>query len=126
MADHPAEDRTMLVVRHSGRGGRDVLRLGVQELEDHQGRTLSKRGPNIHGKEAGSVMSVDFEIAGQKFAALNGGPQLIFDEAVSFQIYCETQTEVDYFWNRLTVGGQEHPCGWLKDKYGLSWQVVPV
>ena len=83
-------------------------------------------GQDVHGKEAGSVMAVDFEIAGQKFAALNGGPQFTFDEAVSFQIYCENQTEVDYFWNRLTEGGQERPCGWLKDKYGLSWQVVPV
>ena len=83
-------------------------------------------GQDVHGEEAASVMAVDFEITGQKFAALNGGPQFTFDEAVSFQIYCENQTEVDYFWNRLTEGGQEHPCGWLKDKYGLSWQVVPV
>lgn len=81
-------------------------------------------GQDVHGEEAASVMAVDFEITGQKFAALNGGPQFTFDEAVSFQIYCENQTEVDYFWNRLTEGGQEHPCGWLKDKYGLSWQVV--
>ena len=81
-------------------------------------------GQDVHGEEAASVMAVDFEITGQKFAALNGGPQFTFDEAVSFQIYCENQTKVDYFWNRLTEGGQEHPCGWLKDKYGLSWQVV--
>jgi predicted 3-demethylubiquinone-9 3-methyltransferase (glyoxalase superfamily) len=81
-------------------------------------------GQDVHGEEAASVMAVDFEITGQKFAALNGGPQFTFDEAVSFQIYCENQMEVDYFWNRLTEGGQEHPCGWLKDKYGLSWQVV--
>ncbi len=83
-------------------------------------------GREIHGKEAGSVMVVDFEIAGQKFVALNGGPQFTFDEAVSFQVYCESQAEVDHYWKKLTEGGQEGPCGWLKDRYGLSWQVVPV
>ena len=83
-------------------------------------------GREIHGKPAGSVMVVDFEIAGQKFVALNGGPRFTFDEAVSFQDYCDSQDEVDYFWRRLTEGGKEGPCGWLKDRYGLSWQVVPV
>ena len=83
-------------------------------------------GQEIHGKPAGSVMVVDFEIAGQKFVALNGGPQFTFDEAISFQVYCESQEEVDYFWSRLTEGGGEGPCGWLKDRFGLSWQVVPV
>jgi predicted 3-demethylubiquinone-9 3-methyltransferase (glyoxalase superfamily) len=83
-------------------------------------------GQEIHGKEAGSVMVVDFELSGQKFVALNGGPQFKFDEAVSFQVYCDTQAEVDYFWSRLTEQGQEGPCGWLKDRYGLSWQIVPI
>ena len=83
-------------------------------------------GKEIHGKDAGSVMVVDFELAGQKFVALNGGLQFSFDEAISFQIYCENQAEVDHFWSRLSEGGQEGPCGWLKDKYGLSWQVVPI
>jgi predicted 3-demethylubiquinone-9 3-methyltransferase (glyoxalase superfamily) len=83
-------------------------------------------GQDIHGKPAGSVMVVDFEIAGQKFVALTGGPQFTFDEAVSFQVYCESEDEVDYFWRRLTEGGKEGPCGWLKDRFGLSWQVVPV
>lgn len=83
-------------------------------------------GQETHGKEAGSVMVVDFELSGQKFVALNGGPQFKFDEAVSFQVYCETQAEVDYFWSKLTENGQEGPCGWLNDKYGLSWQVVPI
>jgi predicted 3-demethylubiquinone-9 3-methyltransferase (glyoxalase superfamily) len=83
-------------------------------------------GKEIHGKDAGSVMTVAFELAGQSFVALNGGPQFKFDEAVSFQVYCESQAEVDYFWSRLTEDGEEGPCGWLKDKYGLSWQVVPV
>ena len=82
-------------------------------------------GQEIHGKEAGSVMTVEFEIEGQKFLALNGGPHFKFDEAISFQILCETQAEVDYFWEKLSQGGQDGPCGWLKDKFGLSWQVVP-
>jgi predicted 3-demethylubiquinone-9 3-methyltransferase (glyoxalase superfamily) len=82
-------------------------------------------GQEIHGKPAGSVMAVEFEIAGQKFAAINGGPHFKFSEAISFQIHCEDQREVDYFWEKLGEGGSEGPCGWLKDKYGLSWQVVP-
>jgi predicted 3-demethylubiquinone-9 3-methyltransferase (glyoxalase superfamily) len=72
------------------------------------------------------VMTVEFELEGQKFVALNGGPQFKFDEAVSFQVFCDTQAEVDYFWSKLSEGGSEGPCGWLKDKFGLSWQVVPT
>lgn len=83
-------------------------------------------GREVHGKEPGSVMVVEFELDGQTFTALNGGPQFKFDEAVSFQVYCETQDEIDYFWNRLSAGGRESACGWLKDKYGLSWQIVPA
>jgi predicted 3-demethylubiquinone-9 3-methyltransferase (glyoxalase superfamily) len=71
-------------------------------------------------------MAVEFEIEGQKFVGLNGGPQFKFTEAVSFQIHCKTQEEVDYYWSRLTEGGKEVACGWLKDKFGLSWQVVPT
>jgi predicted 3-demethylubiquinone-9 3-methyltransferase (glyoxalase superfamily) len=83
-------------------------------------------GQEVHGKPAGSVMTVAFTLDGQSFTALNGGPQFKFDEAVSFQISCETQDEVDYYWEALTKdGGREGPCGWLKDKFGLSWQVVP-
>ena len=82
-------------------------------------------GHAVHGKRAGTVMVVEFEIAGQAFVALNGGPQFQFDEAVSFQVYCDTQDEIDFFWNRLSKDGSEGPCGWLKDKYGLSWQIVP-
>jgi predicted 3-demethylubiquinone-9 3-methyltransferase (glyoxalase superfamily) len=85
-----------------------------------------KDGHEIHGKPAGSVMTVEFEIAGTKFLALNGGPEFKFDEAISFQIFCETQAEVDYFWSKLSQGGRDGPCGWLKDKFGLSWQVVPA
>jgi predicted 3-demethylubiquinone-9 3-methyltransferase (glyoxalase superfamily) len=85
-----------------------------------------KEGYEIHGKEAGSVMVVEFEIEGQRFVALNGGPQFKFNEAVSFQVHCATQEEVDYFWNRLADQGEEGRCGWLKDKYGLSWQIIPI
>jgi predicted 3-demethylubiquinone-9 3-methyltransferase (glyoxalase superfamily) len=85
-----------------------------------------KEGHEIHGKPTGSVMTVEFEIAGTKFLALNGGPEFKFDEAISFQIFCETQAEVDYFWSKLSQGGRDGPCGWLKDKFGLSWQVVPA
>ena len=82
-------------------------------------------GREVHGKEPGSVMVVEFEIEGQTFTALNGGPQFKFDEAISFQVMCDSQDEIDYFWSKLSQGGHEGPCGWLKDKYGLSWQVVP-
>jgi predicted 3-demethylubiquinone-9 3-methyltransferase (glyoxalase superfamily) len=87
---------------------------------------FGNEGREIHGKEAGTVMTVEFELEGLKFLALNGGPQFKFDEAVSFQIHCDTQEEVDYFWSKLSEGGEEGPCGWLKDRFGLSWQVVPV
>ncbi len=84
-----------------------------------------KAGKDIHGGTAGSVMTVEFELDGLTFTAINGGPIFKFTEAVSFQIPCETQEEIDYYWSKLTSdGGQEGPCGWLKDKFGLSWQVV--
>lgn len=83
-------------------------------------------GNEIHGKPAGSVMTVAFAIDGQTFTALNGGPQFRFTEAISLQILCETQEEIDHYWNRLGAGGEEGPCGWLKDRYGLSWQVTPT
>ena len=85
-----------------------------------------EEGYEIHGRKAGTVMTAEFEIAGQNFVALNGGPHFKFSEAISFQVMCDTQEEIDYFWSRLSQGGQEGPCGWLKDKFGLSWQVVPV
>ncbi len=79
------------------------------------------------GRPAGSVLTIEFEIGGQKFTALNGGPQFKFNESVSFVVNCETQNEVDYFWEKLTAGGgQESECGWLKDKFGLSWQITPT
>jgi predicted 3-demethylubiquinone-9 3-methyltransferase (glyoxalase superfamily) len=84
-------------------------------------------GREIHGKAPGSVMVVAFELDGQAFTALNGGPMFKFNEAVSLQVGCETQEELDYYWGKLSAGGDEaaQQCGWLKDRYGLSWQVVP-
>jgi predicted 3-demethylubiquinone-9 3-methyltransferase (glyoxalase superfamily) len=85
-------------------------------------------GREIHGKPPGSVMTVEFELDGQAFTALNGGPLFKFNEALSLQVNCETQEEVDYYWEKLSAGGDEaaQQCGWLKDKYGVSWQVVPT
>ncbi|HEX2852623.1 MAG TPA: VOC family protein [Opitutaceae bacterium] len=85
-------------------------------------------GREIHGRSAGSVMVVEFRIAGQLFTALNGGPLFKFNEAISLQVYCENQKELDYFWSKLKRGGPKNAqqCGWLKDKYGVSWQVVPT
>jgi predicted 3-demethylubiquinone-9 3-methyltransferase (glyoxalase superfamily) len=87
-----------------------------------------KEGYEIHGGKAGSVLTVDFEIEGQKFVALNGGPIFKFNEAISFQVRCETQKELDYYWEKLSEGGDEQAqqCGWLKDKYGVSWQITPI
>jgi len=84
-----------------------------------------KEGFEVHGKKAGTVMTVEFELEGQKFLALNGGPHFKFNEAVSFQVHCETQQEIDHFWSELAKDGEEGRCGWLKDKFGLSWQVFP-
>jgi len=79
------------------------------------------------GRPVGSVLTIEFEIAGEKFVALNGGPQFKFNESVSFVVNCETQEEVDYFWMKLTSdGGEESQCGWLKDKFGVSWQITPT
>src|SRR5262249_62035174 len=77
-------------------------------------------------RDTGMVMTVEFELDGQRFIGINGGPQFSFDEAVSFAIECETQDEIDYFWEKLTDGGEESQCGWLRDRFGLSWQVVPT
>jgi len=82
-------------------------------------------GKEIHGRPPGSVMTVEFELQGQPFTALNGGPLFSFSEAVSFQVLCDGQGEIDAYWAALTAGGSESQCGWLKDRFGLSWQVVP-
>ena len=83
-------------------------------------------GAKASGRPKGSVMTAQFQLDGQDFVAINGGPHFKFTEAVSFVVNCETQDEVDYFWEKLCEGGEEVQCGWLKDKFGLSWQVVPT
>jgi predicted 3-demethylubiquinone-9 3-methyltransferase (glyoxalase superfamily) len=96
----------------------------VSLFPNSQVRSVSHYG-EAGPREAGMVMVVTFELDGQPYRALNGGPEFTFDEAISFEIECETQAEVDAYWSRLGEGGQEGPCGWLKDRYGVSWQVVP-
>ena len=107
----------------------DAAKFYVSIFKDSRIGTVShyaNEGQDIHGKPAGSVMAVQFFLSGHEFVGLNGGPHFKFDEAISFQIHCDTQDEIDYFWSKLSEGGQEGPCGWLKDKFGLSWQVVPA
>jgi predicted 3-demethylubiquinone-9 3-methyltransferase (glyoxalase superfamily) len=86
-----------------------------------------KAGQEIHGRQPGSVMTIAFELDGQPFTALNGGPVFKFNEAISLQVNCETQEELDHYWSKLSAGGdeKEQQCGWLKDKFGVSWQIVP-
>jgi predicted 3-demethylubiquinone-9 3-methyltransferase (glyoxalase superfamily) len=106
----------------------DAAKFYVSIFKDSKiGKTsrFGKEGFEVHGRKAGTVMTVEFEVGGQKFVALNGGPHFKFNEAVSFQIHCDTQQEIDYFWKKLSEGGEESHCGWLKDKFGLSWQVIP-
>ena len=86
---------------------------------------VTRYGPETPGPE-GSVMTVSFSLDGQRFIALNGGPQFSFSEAISFQVLCADQDEVDYYWERLSEGGEPGPCGWLKDRFGVSWQVEPT
>jgi predicted 3-demethylubiquinone-9 3-methyltransferase (glyoxalase superfamily) len=85
-----------------------------------------KEGFDIHGQKEGTVMTVSFSINGQSFTALNGGPIFKFNEAISLQVFCDNQAEIDHYWNKLSEGGEEGQCGWLKDKFGLSWQVIPA
>lgn len=84
-----------------------------------------KAGFDIHRQKEGTAMTVGFTINGQTFTALNGGPVFQFSEAISFQVFCDTQEEIDHYWTRLTEGGTEGQCGWLKDRFGLSWQIIP-
>lgn len=114
--DHQAEEAANFYVsifKHSKIGA--ITRYGEE-------------GHEIHGRPAGSVMAVEFQLAGQDYVALNGGPVFTFNEAMSLQVLCETQEEVDYYWNSLSAGGDKEAqqCGWLKDRYGLSWQIVPT
>ena len=87
--------------------------------------TYPKAAEEDSGQPAGSVMTVEFELEGQPFVALNAGPEFKFNESVSFMVQCDDQEEIDYFWGKLTEGGEESVCGWLKDKFGLSWQITP-
>jgi predicted 3-demethylubiquinone-9 3-methyltransferase (glyoxalase superfamily) len=98
-----------------------------QNARIHRITRYGREGFEIHGRPAGSVMTVDFEIDGQRFTALNGGPHFTFNEAISFQVLCETQEEVDHYWDRLGEGGDPaaRQCGWLKDRFGVSWQIIP-
>lgn len=103
----------------------EAANLYVSIFKNSKILSASRYGEGGPGPK-GSVMTITFELDGQKFIALNGGPHFKFTEAVSFSVDCKTQEEVDEYWTKLSEGGQEGPCGWLKDKYGLSWQIVPT
>jgi predicted 3-demethylubiquinone-9 3-methyltransferase (glyoxalase superfamily) len=98
-------------------GGKDTKLGKVARLDEQSAKAI--------GQKPGAVLTAEFELSGQKFVALNGNPAFNFTESVSLQIGCENQQEIDYYWEKLTAGGAESQCGWLKDKFGLSWQVVP-
>jgi len=103
----------------------EAARFYVSVFPDSRVLEIRRYGPGGPRPE-GMTMTVAFELDGRKFVALNGGPELRFGEAISFQVGCRTQEEVDAFWSRLSEGGEEGPCGWLKDRFGLSWQIVPT
>lgn len=106
--------------------GEDAARFYTSVFPDSKLGTISRYG-SAGPREEGTVMTVEFELMGQPFLALNGGPDYTFNQAISFQIMCESQEEVDRYWEQLTAdGGQEGPCGWLNDKFGVPWQVVPT
>lgn len=108
--------------------GEDAARHYVSIFKNSKITSMShytSEGQDIHGKPPGSVMTVEFELEGRSFVALNGGPMFKHSEAVSFQVFCDTQEEVDDFSRKLGEGGEQGPCGWVKDKFGLSWQVTP-
>jgi predicted 3-demethylubiquinone-9 3-methyltransferase (glyoxalase superfamily) len=104
----------------------EAAKFYVSVFRNSKMGSISRYGEGMPGRK-GSVMTVSFEIEGQPFTALNGGPQFRFTEAISLVVNCETQEEIDYYWDKLTAGGgKEVECGWLKDKFGLSWQIVPA
>ena len=114
------------MVRYPGRGGSEVLCSIFKNSKIGKITRYDEEASQASGRPLGSVMTVEFQLEGQQFLALNGGPIFKFTEAVSFIVNCEKQEEVDYFWSRLSAGGEESRCGWLKDRFGLSWQVVPI
>ena len=103
----------------------DAAKFYTSVFKNSQILDVARYGEGGPGPE-GTAMTVSFELDGQEFVALNGGPQFTFDEAISFQVGCQDQDEVDYYWNALTDGGEESMCGWLKDRFGLSWQIIPT
>jgi predicted 3-demethylubiquinone-9 3-methyltransferase (glyoxalase superfamily) len=105
--------------------GEDAAKLYTSLFEDSRIVNVTHYG-EAGPRPEGTVMTVDFELAGNPFVALNGGPDFTFNEAISFQVHCSDQEEVDTYWNALTDGGEEGPCGWLKDRYGVSWQIIPT
>jgi predicted 3-demethylubiquinone-9 3-methyltransferase (glyoxalase superfamily) len=105
--------------------GEEAAKFYTSVFPNSNIRDVSRYG-EAGPRPAGTVMTVSFELDGQPFLALNGGPQFTFSEAISFQVSCKNQEEVDSFWSKLSEGGEEGPCGWLKDKFGVSWQIVPV
>jgi predicted 3-demethylubiquinone-9 3-methyltransferase (glyoxalase superfamily) len=104
--------------------GEDAAKLYTSIVPNSRITNIMRHGSAGPGPE-GSVLTVEFELDGQAFVALNGGPQFTFSEAISFQISCDSQDEVDEYWSKLAEGGEEGPCGWLKDRFGLSWQIIP-
>jgi predicted 3-demethylubiquinone-9 3-methyltransferase (glyoxalase superfamily) len=109
----------------------EAVKLYTSVFKNSKVHTVTRYGEaghEIHGQAPGTVMTIAFELDGMKFTALNGGPYFKFNEAVSFQVDCKSQEEVDYYWDRLAEGGDKNAqrCGWLKDKFGLSWQIVPT
>ena len=107
------------------KNGEEAARFYVSVFPNSRIVEVTRYG-EANPSQAGTVMTVSFELEGQSYVALNGGPQYTFSEAISFSVSCETQEEVDEYWSKLTDGGEEGPCGWLKDRFGVSWQVVPT
>ncbi len=119
--DTQAEEAANFYVSIFSKRNRAAKKSGIKKITHY-----SEAGKEIHGQKPGTVMTVLFELDGQEFTGLNGGPQFKFTEAISLQVFCKDQKEIDYFWKEFSLaGGEEGPCGWLKDKYGLSWQIVP-
>jgi predicted 3-demethylubiquinone-9 3-methyltransferase (glyoxalase superfamily) len=121
--DQAEEAASFYVSIFSGRG-RAATGGSTTEIVDVA--RYGDSGAQASGRPEGSVMTVTFQLEGQEFTALNGGPEFQFTEAVSFMVNCENQEEVDDLWEKLSEGGEQGPCGWLKDRYGLSWQIVPT
>ena len=101
-------------------------RIGAESRPKSEITNVSRYPEDANNKKAGDVLTVDFQLEGQRFTAINGGPEFTFDEAVSFLVNCESQEEIDELWDKLGDGGEHGPCGWVKDRYGLSWQIVPA